>query len=38
MKLMKSPIVYHNKKKYKKRVGVWFNIRLLEETEEDPIC
>ena len=38
MKLMKNPIVYDNKKKYEKRVGVWFNIRLLEETEEDPIC
>lgn len=37
MKLMKNPIIYHNKKKYEKRVGVWFNIRLLEETEEDPM-
>ena len=37
MKLMKNPIVYDNKKKYEKRVGVWFNIRLLEETEEDPM-
>ena len=35
MKLMKSPIVYDGKKKYKNRAGVWFNIRLLEETEEE---
>ena len=38
MKLMKNPIIYDGKKKYKNRVGVWYNIQLLpqHEKEEDP--
>lgn len=35
MKLLNNPIIYDRTKKYNKKVGVYFNIRLVNDVEEN---